>query len=149
MSNQQEQNKPLEPVLDFKMLDNIINSQASIDRVKALVKIMEITPIEIEIAGTKYPITTLELLTEYSNAKTTQWMVKNETWRRTAQMVFHKKSINDGDQLIGFMDSQVQLKMTSHRRKRVIEYINGLRGMDATSEVIPQNTKRKKFLGMI
>lgn len=146
------QKQPMQPVndaLDFKMLESIINSQASIDRVRALVKLLEINQIKMHIAGEEYDISNLELITEYSNKKMTEWMVKNETWRKSAQLVFHRKTIDEADTLVGFMDGQVMLKMVSHRRKRVTEYINGLRGMDANSEVIPQNTKRKKFLGMI
>ena len=89
----------------------------------------------------------LELITEYTGKDMTKFMVKNETYRRTIQKVYHMKDIND-EKLVGFMDTQVILKMVSHRRKRAHEIINGLRDALATQEVIPQNTKRKSFFGL-
>ena len=128
---------------------DIINSQSSIDRVKALVKLLELNQIDLDIVGEKHHIINQELLTEYSNPKTVQWMVKNETWRKSVQEVTHAKSIDDADRLVGFMDAQVILKMISFKRKREVGYINGLKGNDANQELVPQNTKRKRFFGMM
>lgn len=145
MSNNPPSN---ELALSQQAVLDIIQKQQQIDKVQALAKILEITQQKIKIVGEEFDILNLELLTEYSNAKTTQYMVKHETWRKSVQEVYHMKDINEEKQ-VGYMLEQVKLKMTSHRRKRVTEYINGLKNDIATAEVIPQNTKKKKFFGMM
>ena len=125
---------------------DIINKAQQMDKVQALLKLLEITDLDINIAGDPYKVLNLELITEYTGKDTTKFMVKNETYRKTIQKAYHYRNIND-EKLIGFMDAQVQLKMTSHRRKRSQEIINGLKNDVAGAEVIPQNVKRKRFLG--
>lgn len=127
---------------------DLIAKQQQMDKVQALLKLLAIEQLDIEIAGEPYKVLNLELITEYTGKDTTKFMVKNETWRKTAQEVLHYKDIND-EKLVGFMNSQIQLKMISHRRKRTTEIINGLKNEIATSEVIPNKTRTKRFFGMI
>lgn len=127
---------------------DIISKQQQMDKVQALLKLLEINQLDITIAGEIYKVLNLELITEYTGKDTTKFMVKNETYRKTIQKVYHMNSI-DAEKLIGFMDAQVMLKMTSHRRKRAQEIINGLKNDVAGAEVIPQNTKKKRFFGMV
>ena len=116
------------------------------DKVQALLKLIEIEDKNITITGEPHKVLNLELITEYTGKDMTKFMVKNETYRRTLQKIYHYNSL-DEEKLIGFMDTQVILKMISHRRKRAQEIINGLRNDVAGAEVIPQNQKRKRFFG--
>lgn len=141
--------KQMDVIPDSKSIMDAINSQASLDRVRALVKLLSPEELDIEIVGEKHKISNLELMTEYSNAKTTQFMVRNETWRKSVQEVLHLKDINKADKLVGFMDYQVQLKMVSHRRKGRQEFVNGLRNEQSGTEIIPSNTKKKRFFEMM
>jgi len=126
---------------------DIISKQQQMDKVQALLKLLEIAELDISITGDKYKVLNLELITEYTGKDTTKFMVKNETYRRTIQKVYHYKNLDD-EKLIGFMDVQVMLKMISHRRKRAQEIINGLKNDIANTEVIPQNVKKKRFFGL-
>lgn len=130
-----------------KILDAIMQ-QTQLDRFLILNKLLEIVELDITIAGDTQKIHNLELITEYPNVQYTKTMVKNETWRKTVAEVLHIKDINDADKIVGYMDTQFIIKMISHRRKRAHEVINALRNIDATAEVIPQNTRKKKFLGL-
>lgn len=127
---------------------DIIQKQQQMDKVQALLKLLEISQIDTEIVGEKYKLLNLELITEYTGKDVTKFMVKNETTRRFLKAVYHYKDIND-EKIIGTMDSQIMLKMTSHRRKRAQEVINGLKNDVANTEIIPTNQKKKKFFGMI
>jgi|SRR6185503_5091289 hypothetical protein len=126
---------------------DIISKQQQMDKVQALLKLLEITDIDITITGDKYKVLNLELITEYTGKDMTKFMVKNETYRRTIQKAYHYRKLDD-EKLIGYMDSQIILKMNSHRRKRVQEIINGLKNDVANTEVIPQNVKKKRFFGL-
>ena len=144
---------PINPPVDNNLIANsqsimdIINKAQQMDKVQALLKLLEISDLDINIAGDPYKVLNLELITEYTGKDTTKFMVKNETYRKTIQKVYHYRNIND-EKLIGFMDAQIQLKMTSHRRKRSQEIINGLKNDVANTEVIPQNVRKKRFFGL-
>lgn len=126
---------------------DIINKQQQMDKVQALLKLLEIEQKDIDIVGKKEKILNLELITEYTGQNMTKFLVKNETWRKSAQKILHFKDIND-EQLIGYMDTQIILKMISHKRKRAQEIINGLKNEVSGTEVIPEKTRRKSFFGM-
>ena len=126
---------------------DIISKAQQMDKVQALLKLLEISELDINIVGEKQKVLNLELITEYTGKDVTKFMVKNETTRRFLQQVYHFKDIN-AEKLIGTMDAQIMLKMTSHRRKRAQEIINGLKNDVAGAEVIPQNVKKKKFFGL-
>lgn len=127
---------------------DIISKAQQMDKVQALLKLLEIEDKLITICGEPHKILNLELITEYTGKDMTKFMVKNETYRRTIQKVYHMKQLED-EKLVGFMDTQVILKMISHRRKRAQEIINGLKNDVAGTEVIPNNVRRKKFFGVI
>ena len=126
---------------------DVISKAQQMDKVQALLKLLEIEDKLITICGEPHKVLNLELITEYTGKDMTKFMVKNETYRRTLQKVYHYNSL-DEEKLIGFMDTQVILKMISHRRKRAQEIINGLKNDVAGAEVIPQNQKRKRFFGL-
>lgn len=126
---------------------DIISKAQQMDKVQALLKLLEIEDKDITITGEKHKVLNLELITEYTGKDMTKFMVKNETYRRTIQKVYHFNDL-DNEKLIGFMDTQVILKMISHRRKRAQEIINGLKNDVAGAEVIPQNTRKKRFFGL-
>ena len=126
---------------------DVISKAQQMDKVQALLKLLEIEDKLITICGEPHKVLNLELITEYTGKDMTKFMVKNETYRRTLQKVYHYNSL-DEEKLIGFMDTQVMLKMISHRRKRAQEIINGLKNDVAGAEVIPQNQKRKRFFGL-
>lgn len=127
---------------------DIISKQQQIDKVQALLKLLEIYEIEINAVGEKHKVLNLELITEYTGKDITKYMVKNETTRKALQEVYHFNSIDD-EKIIGFMDMEIMLKMTSHRRKRAQEIVNALKNEVAGTEVIPSKTRTKKFFGMI
>lgn len=135
------------PIQNTQTILDLIAKQQQMDKVQALLKLLAIEQLDIDIAGEMYKILNLELITEYTGKDTTKFMVKNETWRKSYADVYHC-DIND-EQLVGYMDVQIMLKMISHRRKRVTEIINGLKNEIATSEVIPSKTRTKRFFGMI
>ena len=127
---------------------DIIKQQQQMDKVQALLKLLEIKEADINVAGDLQKVLNIELITEYPNATFTKTMIKNETWRNSVKQVLHLEDVNE-EKIVGAMDVYTMLKMTSHKRKRVHEIINGLKNDTATTEIIPQNTKKKKFLGLV
>lgn len=142
MSSPEELARSNESILD------VVSKITSMDKVQALLKLLELKQIDIEIVGEIYKVLNQELTTDYVSPAYVKFMVKNETWRKSVQEVLHLKNI-DNEKLVGFMDTQVILKMVSYKRKRSQEIVNGLRNELSGTEVIPTNTRRKKFLGMI
>lgn len=130
---------------DMNIFD-VIKMQQQLDKMMVLYEFMQIKDVKVNMNGAEHTILSQELLSEYS-PKIVKFMVKNETYRKSVQEVFHLKSIND-EKLIGWMDNQVVIKMTSHRRKARHEIVNALRNEMSGTEVIPTNTKRRKFLGI-
>ena len=127
---------------------DIIKQQQQMDKVQALLKLLEISEKDINVAGDIQKILNIELITEYPNANFTKTMIKNETWRNSVKQVLHLADVNE-EKIVGAMDVHTMLKMISHKRKRAHEIINGLKNDTATTEIIPQNTKKKKFLGLV
>ena len=127
---------------------DIIKQQQQMDKVQALLKLLEIKETDINVAGDLQKVLNIELITEYPNATFTKTMIKNETWRNSVKQVIHLEDVNE-EKIVGAMDVYTMLKMVSHKRKRVHEIINGLKNDTATTEIIPQNTKKKKFLGLV
>ena len=133
---------------DGMSIMDLINMQKTLDKMMVLMEFMKIYDIDVNMVGDKQTIMNQEVLTEYTSANVTKFMVKNETWRKSVQQVLHMKDIND-EKLVGYMDSQVILKMLAHRRKGALGIINALRNEMAGTEVIPSKQKTKKFLGII
>jgi hypothetical protein len=148
MSNPPEMNSSL-----VKMNENVnsiaeaIKMQSDPTLVMALLELLKIEDRKITIVGEPHTVSNLELITEYPNANYTRFMVKNETWRQSCKEVFHLKSV-DEEKIVGFQDMQIMLKMISHKRKRAQEYVNGMKRESANMEIIPQNTKAKRWFGM-
>lgn len=130
------------------IMDFIAKQVTQMDKVQALLKLLEIVELEINIAGDKQKVLNLELITEYPSVNYTKIMTKNETWRKSVVEVLHLKDINE-EKIVGTMDTQFMLKMISHRRKRAQEIVNALKNEVAGTEVTPQNTRKKKFFGMM
>ena len=127
---------------------DIVSKQQQMDKVQALLKLLAIEDLDITIAGQKQKVLNLELITEYPNAKYVKSLIKNETWRQACRTVFHLPPYME-ERLIGTMDTQFILKMNAHKRKRAQEIVNGLKNEVAGAEVIPNNTRKKRFFGMV
>lgn len=126
---------------------DIIAKQDEKTRITALLELLKIYDIPVSIVGEKRTLTNLELITEYPNVKYTKELTKNETWRESVRQVFDLAD-SEQEKIIGIMDYQFMLKMTSHRRKRAQEIVNALKNETAGTEVIPERTKTKRFFGM-
>lgn len=126
---------------------DIIAKQDEKTRITALLELLKIYDIPVSIVGEKRTLTNLELITEYPNVRYTKELTKNETWRESVRQVFDLAD-SEQEKIIGIMDYQFMLKMTSHRRKRAQEIVNALKNEIAGTEVIPERTKTKRFFGM-
>jgi len=127
---------------------DIISKQQQMDKVQALMELLKIYDIDITVAGDKQKVLNIELTTEHPNINFVKTLIKNETWRKTVQQVFMLDDVNR-EKIVGTMDTQTQLKMVALKRKGAQLFVNGLRNDVAGTEVIPNNTKRKRFFGMI
>ena len=127
---------------------DIISKQQQMDKVQALMELLKIYDIDITIAGDKQKVLNVELTTEHPNIKFVKELIKNETWRKSVQQVFMLPDLNI-EKIVGTMDTQSQLKMVALKRKGAQLFVNGLRNDVAGAEVIPNNTKRKRFFGMM
>lgn len=127
---------------------DMISKQANLDKMMVLMEFLKLYDIDVNVIGQIKKINVQELLTELPNVKYTKEVTKNETWRRTVQEHFHLPTL-DHEYLVGTMDKEFMLKMIPHKRTREKSMINGLKNDIAGTEVVPQNTKRKRFFGMI
>jgi len=141
-------NAPASLAVASQNIMDIIKNQQQMDKVQALLKLLAIEDLDITIAGEKQKVLNLELITEYPSAKYVKSMVKNETWRASCRTVFHLPH-DMHEKLIGTMDTHFILKMNAHKRKRAQEIVNALKNDVAGTEVIPSNTRKKRFFGMI
>src|SRR5690242_3498397 len=87
---------------------DIIKQQQQMDKVQALLKLMEISDIKINIVGREQKVLNLELITEYPNTNWTKMMMKHETWRHNLAEVMHYSDINE-EKIVGAMNVQVML----------------------------------------
>ena len=126
---------------------DIISKQDEKTKITALLELLKLDNIELEIAGRKVVISKLELITEYPNVNYTKTLTKNETWRESVAEVFNYAP-TEQERIVGTMDTQFMLKMTSHKRKRAQEIVNALKNEVAGTEVVPEKTKTKRFFGL-
>jgi hypothetical protein len=127
---------------------DIMKAQKEMDKVQALLKLLEIYEIDINIGGRQQKVLNLELITDYPSAKYVKSLVKNETWRESCRVVFHMP--NDmHERLIGTMDTQFILKMNAFKRKREQAIVNGLKNEIAGTEQQVAPSRKKRFFGMI
>lgn len=142
IDNQQAQLNASQSILD------LMKAQKEMDKVQALLKLLEIYDIDVTIGGRKQKVLNLELITEYPSDKYIKSLVKNETWREAVRTVFHLPPDME-ERLIGTMDNQFILKMNARKRKREQAIVNGLKNDVAGTEISPQPSRKKRFFGMI
>lgn len=126
---------------------DIITKQEDKTWILVLLELLKLYDIKVNIAGMERIVSNLELITEYPNVQYTKILTKNETWRESVNQVFHLQQ-GEQEKIVGTMDYQFMLKMTSHRRKRAQEIVNALKHTDSSAEVIPDRTRTKRFFGM-
>lgn len=127
---------------------DILGKNQQMDKVQALLKLLEVHDIKISVAGQEVKILNQLLTTEMPNVNYTKTLTKNESWRFHVQEVFHLPHIDD-EKIVGSMDTHFVLNMIPLRRKRAQEIVNGLKNDVAGAEVIPSNVKRKRFFGLM
>lgn len=113
----------------------------------------------LELADDKTVITLLEKLvderlldyiTEYPSVQYTKEMVKLMTYAKTYVSTYNldPQDIDDVD-LIREMCHQFMLKMTSHKRRRSHEIVNGASRQDTSTQVnVTEHKGLKRFLGI-
>lgn len=89
----------------------------------------------------------LEFVTEYPSTQYTKAMTRLNTWRTSTKEVFNLED-DDADTIIKDMCIQFMLKMTSHKRRRSHELVNGASRQDTGQNVLNENKGLKKFLGI-
>jgi len=97
----------------------------------------------------------LEFITEYPSVQYTKEMVKLTTYVKTYMQTYNiypnEEGIYDNDemQIIEEMCTQFMKKMTSHKRRRSHEIVNGASRQDANSAVnVSEHKGLKRFLGI-
>lgn len=130
------------------IFDLLAKQQQQLDKMMVLKDLMDIKDMEVSIGGEKTTILNQEVLTEYTNAKMTQYMVKIGSWEDSVQSVLHLKSIKEVP-LVPKMRDRIIITMKSHKRKGSQEVVNALRNEVSGTEVIPSNQRRKKFFGIV
>lgn len=157
MSNPTSAPVPIDPNLEAQKAQlananaaiiEMISKQSNLDKMMVLMEFLKSYDIEVNVAGELKKVNSQEFLTELPNVNYTKLLTKNETWRRTVKEHFHLTHI-DEEKIVGAMDKEFMFKMIPHKRKREQAIINGLKNDIAGTEIIPQNTRKKRFFGMI
>ena len=112
----------------------------------------------IELAEEKTAITLLEKLvderflefiTEYPSTQYTKEMTKLMTYTVSYAQTYNLDIEDENDmQIIEEMCHQFMLKMTSHKRRRSHELVNGASRQDSGVQVLQENKGLKRFLGV-
>lgn len=90
----------------------------------------------------------LEFVTEYPSTQYTKAMTRLNTWRLSIEEVYNL-SEEDADTIVNEMCRQFMLKMTSHKRRRSHELVNGASRQDTGVNLLANENKGlKKFLGI-
>lgn len=89
----------------------------------------------------------LEFVTEYPSTQYTKAMTRLNTWRTSIMEVYNLEP-EDADIIVRDMCTQFMLKMTSHKRRRSHELVNGASRQDTQQNVLNENKGLKKFLGI-
>lgn len=87
-------------------------------------------------------ISHLTLITEMPNVKYTLLMTKLSTWRTSIKEVFHLED-NETDVIIRDMEFAFQSFMVSHKRRRAIEIVQGVKQGEGTTQI---NVDKKRGL---
>ena len=112
----------------------------------------------IELAEEKTAITLLEKLvderflefiTEYPSTQYTKEMTKLMTYTVSYAQTYNLDIEDENDmEIIEEMCRQFMLKMTSHKRRRSHELVNGASRQDSGVQVLQENKGLKRFLGV-
>lgn len=91
----------------------------------------------------------LEFITEYPSTAYTKEMTKLMTYI-TSYIQVYNLDIDDTDdcKVIEVMCHEFMLKMTSHKRRRSHEIVNGASRNDSSVSVLSENKGIKRFLGL-
>jgi hypothetical protein len=139
-----EAERPTEQQLQF--IGNTANTDQRISEFKKYLELAEektvITLLE-KLVNEKY----LEFITEYPSTQYTKAMTKLNTWR-TSIMEVYNLGEEDADIIVRDMCIQFMLKMTSHKRRRSHELVNGASRQDTGQQILNENKGLKKFLGI-
>lgn len=130
------------------LFDLLAKQQQQLDKMMVLKDLMDIKDMNVHIGGEARTISNQEVLTEYTNSKMSQYMVKISSYSDSVMTVLHLKNINEVP-LVPKMHDHIIIKMKSHKRKGSQEVVNALRNEVSGTEVIPQNQRRKKFFGIV
>lgn len=91
----------------------------------------------------------LEFITEYPSTKYTKEMTKLMTYITSYMQVYNLDIDDDDDMIIiSEMCRQFMLKMTSHKRRRSHEMVNGASRQDVGQVVLNENKGIKRLLGI-
>jgi hypothetical protein len=91
----------------------------------------------------------LEFITEYPSTKYTKEMTKLNTYLVSYAYEYNLDLTNDSDlEDIKEMCKQFMLKMTSHKRRRSHELVNGASRQMVENNVLNENRGIKRFLGL-
>lgn len=91
----------------------------------------------------------LEFITEYPSTQYTKEMTKLNTYIESYIQVYNLDLEDVEDcRIIEVMCRQFMLKMTSHKRRRSHEIVNGAQRNDANNSVLGENKGVKRFLGL-
>jgi hypothetical protein len=96
----------------------------------------------------------LEFITEYPSVVYTKEMVKLMTYVKQYMQTYNIIADKNGQfdkqdvEVIEEMCRQFMLKMTSHKRRRSTEIVNGASRQEAGTQVITEHKGLKKFLGI-
>lgn len=91
----------------------------------------------------------LEFITEYPSTQYTKEMTKLKTYVISYCQVYNLDLEDQEDvQIINTMCREFMLKMTSHKRRRSHELVNGASRQDVGVNVLNENKGIKKFLGI-
>lgn len=87
-------------------------------------------------------ISHLTMITEMPNVKYTLLLSKLSTWRTSVKEVFHLEE-NETDVIIRDMEFAFQSFMVSHKRRRAIEIVQGVKQGDGATNI---NVEKKRGL---
>lgn len=131
---------------DFKQLELVGTTDQRVSEFKKYLELAEektvITLLE-KLVNEKH----LEFVTEYPSTQYTKAMTKLNTWRSSIIEVYNLDT-EDADTIVNEMCRQFMLKMTSHKRRRSHELVNGASRQDTGQQVLNENKGLKKFLGI-
>lgn len=91
----------------------------------------------------------LEFITEYPSTSYTKEMTKLNTYITSYAQVYNLDASDEQDCIIiSEMCRQFMLKMTSHKRRRAHELVNGASRQDAGNTIVNENRGIKRLFGI-